>query len=226
MMSSRSVGSQVQLVYQVRFLTFTPDQFTQVLKSKGFGVTLTQMTNPQGQTIQLPLYSKGNLIVFFVQVPQIPPPPQIQIIFQALNTVSLASAVSGGSSPNQDIVDILMGLNVVEDVISQATLTCTTRAQSKINPTKCLTDNIKPELLDKVKKTLGSNMNVTLLRLGTAFPLQKGVELVLQPLPSDPTKEFSVTVIYQTSDMREFEDFISEFVEDKIQSIIEAIESV
>lgn len=225
-MSARSVGSQIQLVYQVRFLTFTPDQFTQVLKSKGFGAALTQMTNPQGQIIQLPLYSKGNLIVFFVQVPQTPPPPQIQIIFQALNTVSLASAVSGGSSPNQDIVDILMGLNVVEDVISQATLTCTTRAQSKTDPTKCLTDDIKPELLDKVKKTLGSDLNVTLLRLGTAFPLQKGVELILQPLPSDPTKEFSVNVIYQTSDMREFEDFISEFGEDKIQSIIEAIVNV
>jgi len=224
MMSIKSTGSQITLVYQVKFLTFTPDQFNQVLKEKGFTMTPSQVTNPLGQIAQIQLFSKGNLVVFFAQNPQ--NPTQTQIIFQALNTVSLTSALSGGTSPNQNIMDILMGLNIVEDVVSQVAFNCTTRVAVELDPTKILTSGIRPALLEKITKALGSSLNVTSLRLGTAHPLQKGMQLTLEPLVSNPTKELFVNVVFQTSDMAEFNEFIRGFGEDAIRSTIEAITSV
>ena len=223
-MSSQAVGSQIQLFFQVKFPTFTPDQFSQTLKAKGFNMTPAQALSPQGQPIQVQVFSKGNLIVFFTANPQ--NPTQNQIVFQALNTVSLTSAPRSGDSPIQDITDILKGLNIVEDVISLIGFNCTTRATSTIDPTKGLTSGIKPELLEKIKKALESDVNVTSLRLGTAHPLQKGIQLTLEPLATDPTKQFFVNVIFQTSDMKEFDGFIRRFGEDVVRTIIEAMVGV
>jgi len=226
MMSARSIGSQIQLVYQVNFPTFTPDQFTQVLKAKGFQVTPSQVITPQGP-VQTQLFSKGNIIISFAQNPQ--NPNQIQIVFQILNTVSLTSAFGGVASPDQDITAILMGLNVVEDVVSLITFNCITRAEARIDPIKGLTAGIKPALLEKIKEAFasspfGSSLNVISLRLGTAFPLQKGIQLILEPLSSDPTK-FFVHLIFQTDDMKEFNEFIRGFGEDIIRSLIEVVGS-
>lgn len=223
MMSARSVGSQIQLVFLVKFPTFTPDQFNQALKAKDFLMTPSQAISPQGQPTQVQIFSKGNLLVFFAPNPQ--NPAQFQIVFQALNTVSLVYAASGGVLL-QDIMDILARLNIVEDVVSLITFNCITRAPATIDPMKGLTAGVKPELLEKITKALGSNLNVTSLRLGTVFPLQKGIQLVLEPLGSDPTKEFFVNVLFQTSDMKEFDKFIKEFGENVINDIIEAMVNV
>jgi len=222
-MSARSMGSQIQLVFQVKFPTFTPDQFNQALKAKDFLLTPSQAISPQGQPVQVQMFSKGNLLVFFVPSPQ--NPPQFQIVFQALNTVSLAYAPSGGVLL-QDIMDILKGLNIVEDVVSLITFNCNTRAPATIDPMKGLTTGVKPELLEKITKALGYDLNVTSLRLGTVFPLREGIQLTVEPLGSDPTKEFYVNVIFQTRDMKEFDKFIKKFGEDIIENIIGAMVNV
>jgi hypothetical protein len=219
-MATRFMGSQIQVVFQVNFPTFTPDQFNQVLKEKGFLLTSSQMVNPQGQAVQMQMFSKGNLIVFFAPVPQ--NPSQFQVVFQALNTVSLAVAPSGGVLI-QDIRDILKGLNIVEDVISLIAFNCTTRETVKIDPAKGLTAGIKPKLLQKIAGALGTDLNVTSLRLGTSLPLLKGTQIILEPLISDPTKQFYINVIFQTNDMKEFDTFIKGFGEELILSITEAI---
>jgi len=220
-MSVISIGSQIQLVYQVDFLTFTPERFTQVLKEKGFQMTPTQVITPQGP-IQTQLFSKGNLMISFAQNPQ--NPNQFQIVFQILNTINLISAFSGSTSPDQDIRTILIGLNVVDDVVSQITFNCTTRADATVEPIKGLTAGIKPELLEEIKKAFassqfGPSLNVTSLRLGTAFPLRKGIQLILEPWGNDPTK-FWINLIFQTKDMSEFNEFIRGFGESTIQSLL------
>lgn len=227
-MSVKSIGSRIQLAYQVNFPTFTPDQFTKVLKEKGFQMTPSQAITPQGQPTQLNLFSKGNLIIFFAPSPQ--NPTQRQIIFQVLNRVNLKS-LNGDTSPNEDISSILLGLNIREDVVSTITFTCTTRADAIIDPMKGLTNGIKPELLKKINEAFSTKLNVTSLRLGTTSPsnLKEGkgfTQLILEPLGNDPTKQFFVNVTFQTSDMKKFDDFINGFGEDVILSMIEAITSV
>lgn len=91
---------------------------------------------------------------------------------------------------------------------------------------KGLTTGVKPELLEKITKALGYDLNVTSLRLGTVFPLREGIQLTVEPLGSDPTKEFYVNVIFQTRDMKEFDKFIKKFGEDIIENIIGAMVNV
>lgn len=153
---------------------------------------------------------------------------QIKVIFKALNTVSLSSAMSGGVSLSQDIRDILLKLNIDEDAVSLAQFTCITRALTKTDPMIGLTAGIKPEFLQAITEALGfasQSLNVTSLRFGTTCPIRdkNGMELVLQPLLSDPNKSFQVIIVYQTDNMAEFGDFIKNFGEDVIKSIVEAM---
>lgn len=219
-MSAKFVGSQIQLVFQVDYATFTPDQFNQTLKEKGFQITPVQAIGPQGQATPIQTFSKGNLIIFFVMNPL--NPSQIQIVFRVLNTVSLMSGPRGGMLM-QDIKDILAGFNVVEDVISLVSFNCITKAVATFDPTKGLTAGVKPALLKKTTKALGANLKVTSLRLGTDFPLQTGMQLTLEPLSSDPTKQFFINVVYQTKDMKELDTFIRGFGENTIQDIVGAL---
>lgn len=219
-MSTKHKGSQIQLVFQVNVPTFTPDQFNQVLKEKGFLMTPGQGINPQGQPMQLQIFSKGDLVIFFAPVPQ--NPTQFQIVFQALNTVSLMVTPSGGILI-EDINDILERLNIVEDVVSLISFNCSTREKADIEPAKSLTAGIKPEVLQRITKALGPGLNVTSLRLGTEIPLKEGMQLILEPLATDPTRHFFVNVIYQTNDMKKFGKFVKEFGEKVIEDIVEAM---
>jgi len=209
--------------------TFTPDQFTKVLKEKGFKMTVSPAVTPQGQPAQLSLFSKENLIIFFSTNPQ--NPTQVNIIFQVLNTINIKSALNGGTSPNDDIRSILMGSNIEEDVVSTITFSCTTRQNAIIDPMKGLTDAIKPKLLEQINKALRSKLNLISLQLGTTIPVnlmegKDSIQLVLEPLGTDPTKKFFVSLTFQTRNMRKFDEFINGFGEDVIRSVIEAITSV
>jgi hypothetical protein len=128
-----------------------------------------------------------------------------------------------GGTLLQDIKDILAGFNVVEDVISLISFNCNTKAAAAFDPVKGLTDGIKPTLMKKTMKALGTNLNVTSLRLGTDFPLQMGMQLTLEPLSNDPKKQFFINVVFQTKDMKALDTFVRGFGENTIQDIIGAL---
>jgi hypothetical protein len=208
------VGSQVQLIFQTRFPTFTADQFTRALKDKAYVVTQGQVNLPQNAgAITTNIFSKGNMNVFIF-------PPANQIFFQLLNTINPHDAI------DDEIKPILVSLNIVEDAISSIILTCTTAVSATSEePQKALTGIIKEDFLKRIDTIVNKNMGAVSIRLATSFPLEKegGLQVVIEPLGTNPKKSYYVNLAYITANMREFNEFISIFNDKMILDIIESV---
>ncbi|MFQ5821800.1 MAG: hypothetical protein ACE5I5_17575 [Candidatus Heimdallarchaeota archaeon] len=210
----KAVGSHIQLIFQTKFPTFTPDQFSKALKDKNYIMVQSQISNPQNPQappIRVQIFSKENVNVFLVQ-------NKNQIVFQILNTVNLKTIY-------QEISRILLSLNVLADIILNIGFNFTTKSPAKTEPQKNLTSLVKGSFLKGIAESVGTNLRVFSIRLATAFPLGKeGLQVILEPLGTSPRDEYYLNIIYQTTKMDEFNVFVGNFGEDMIQEIIKEVE--
>jgi hypothetical protein len=213
----QAVGSSIQITYQTKAATFTPDQLMRALKEREYVATLAQATdkrNPNAPPIPIPAFSKENVNIFFYS-------DQKMFVVQILNTLDLTSLL-------EDLKPILVKLNMTESVIAVITFTCRTAIlSSKKDPQKNLTGLINSKFLDGINSQVNQNLKVGSIRFITE--MQEGqdqsLELLLEPLDADPKKEhYSFVMVYKTSDMKKFNDFIGKFGQDMISSIVEQVE--
>jgi hypothetical protein len=210
----RSIGSNIQIVFQTKFPTFTPDQFGKALKDKKYMVVQSQISdpqNPQAPPIAIQVFSKDNVNVFLVQ-------NRNEIVFQVLNTVNLEKIYP-------EISRILISLNVLSDIILGIRFNFTTKSKAKTPPRDNLTSLVKKEFLEGITKSLGKKLEVFTIRLATEFPLgQEGMQVVLEPLATSPKDEYYLNIAYQTKDLNGFNRFVRKFGEEMIQKIITEVE--
>lgn len=219
-MSALAIGTQVQLVFRTQFLTFTAELFNKVLKEKKYLEVRGQLPNPQipqGPPISIQTFSKGDVTVL---LPPIQPPQPNAIVFQILNTLNLESMYK------EEVKTILVALNVFPDIVSDATLSCTTRVKAKTKPLDRLTSVVNQTFLGRISKNFTAELKAYSIRLATTFPLKEegGVQVIVEPLATNPEKEYYLNISYRTAKMNEFDRFISEFGSDMIQRIIEETE--
>jgi hypothetical protein len=220
---SRFVGTQIQLTVQVKFQTFTPDQFTKALNDKGFTVASAMAGNAQtGAAVPVQTFSKGNVVIFLLpSAPNLPP----LLVFQILNTVNLNNSLSGSAAPNEIINDMLGRLNIVPDIVALIAFSCVTTVVTKTRtPIEVLTSNFKQQNLDAISKAVGRKLGVQTIRLGDAFPIErKGLQIILEPLTANPTKQYYVNILLHTDDQVEYSEFIRDFGEKQIDAIVAAV---
>lgn len=219
-MSTLAIGTQVQLVFRTQFLTFTAELFSKVLKEKEYLEVRGQIpnpTNPQAPPISIQTFSKGDVTVF---LPPVQPPNVNAIVFQILNTRNLESLYK------KEMKKILLALNMFPDIVSDASLTCTTRMKAKTKPLDRLTSIVNQDFLDRISKNFGTKLKAYSVRLATTFPLDRegGFQVIVEPLVSNPEKEYYLNISYRTTKMNDFDKFISIFGSDMIQRIIEESE--
>lgn len=217
-MSALPIGSQVQLVFRTQFLTFTAELFSKVLKEKEYLEVRGQVPNPhnpQAPPISIQTFSKEDVTIF---LPPTQPPSPIPIVFQMLNTVNVEPRY-------KEVNAILLALNIFPDVVSDASFSCTTRTKAKTKPLDRLSSIIDQNFLDRIRKNVSTKLRLASVRLVTDFPLEKeGFQVVIEPLATNPEKEYFLSISYRTTKKSEFDKFVSEFGSDMIQRIIEETE--
>lgn len=210
----KAIGSNIQMVFQTKFPTFTPDQFGKALKDKNYIVVQSQITNPQNPQappIPIQIFSKENVNVFLIQ-------NKNEVVFQVLNTVNLETIY-------QEISRILVSLNVLADIVLSIRFNFQTKSKATTPPQENLTSLVKHEFLEGIKKSLGKNLQVYTIRLATEFPLGKeGMQVVLEPLAANPKDDYYLNITYQTTDLNDFNGFVLSFGEEMIQKIIDEVE--
>ena len=210
-MSSGTVGTQVNLLFRARFLTFTPDQFNNAFKEQGYFMSQGQANpslNPAAKPIPALIFSKGNLAVTYNQ-------NQNTIIFQILNTLDLDNLY------DHDITPLLAKLNFVESSTSMMSLECHTQLTTTSTPMSTLTSLVNSDYINGLNKILGEEkLGVTAIRLSTKYPLlNDGMQIVLEPLGNDPERSYYLNIIYRTSEMSKFNDFVRIFGATMIEKI-------
>jgi len=215
-MSTLAIGTQVQLVFQTQFLTFTADLFSKALKEREYLEVRGQMPNPQNPQAPIPIqtFSKGDITVF---LPPTQPPNPNAIIFQVLNTVNL------GTIYNKEVKEILLRINIYPEIVSDAIFNCITKMEAKAKPLDRLTSMVDRTFIERISNNLGTKMKVSSIRFTTTFPPERvgGFQVVVEPLVSNPEKNYYLNISFKTTRMNEFDKFISEFGSDMIHRIME-----
>lgn len=213
-MSLSAIGTNIEFRFNMKFPTFTPDQYKQNLVERKF--TLAQRSiqnpqNPQGPPIIVPIFSKGNMNVILGQNMQ-------QIHFQIFNTINLTDVY-------KDIKDISVSLSIFDEIIQNAGFNCLSRTKAKNKPQSTLTELTNSNFLNSLEKCFGQKLDVVSLKLATIFPLgMEGLQVIIEPLATSPNDEYFLNIIYQTNDIKQFDNFIQRFGEKMIQEIADIIE--
>lgn len=215
MSAYKTIGSQVQLIFQTRFPTFTADQFGRALKDKNYVISQAQIALPQNPNAPViaNVFSKGNMNVFIS-------PNANQIFFQLLNTIDPQKMLQ------DEIMPILLSLNIVDDAIFSISFTCTTTVNAvSEEPGNALTSLVKEGFLKEMSSILAMKLGVTSIRLATSFPLEAegGLQIVVEPLGTSPKKKYYLSIAYITANEKEFTKFINSFGEKMIFDVIERI---
>jgi len=216
-MSTPAIGTQVQLVFRTQFLTFTAELFNKALKEKNYLEVRGQLPNPQNpQAPPIPIqtFSKGNITVF---LPLTQAGSPNAVVFEILNNINLEPMYK------EEVKAILVALNIFPDIVSDATFNCTTRTKAKTKPLDRLTSMIDQTFLERLSESFAKKLRVCSIRLATTLPLERegGFQVVVEPLATNPEKEYYLNIAYRTTKMDEFDKFISEFGSDMIQRIME-----
>ncbi|MFI5405340.1 MAG: hypothetical protein ACHQ1D_02375 [Nitrososphaerales archaeon] len=212
MNSYGAVGSYVQLTFQTKFPTFTPDQFMASLKDKNYSMTQGTANLPSGQMITTQIFSKQNLSVFIS-------PSTNQIFFQILNTINPQEIIE------KEIKNILVYLNIVEEVLLSVMFTFNTSVPSKGDPHSNLTSLLDQKFRKHCKDILQNSLGVTSLRLASSFPIEKdGLQLIVEPLGTDPKHRYYLNLTYVTDKMHKFNDFIDKFGERMVLELMDGID--
>lgn len=211
-MGIQHVGSNVNLLFQSKSMTFTPDQFNKVFRERGFSATqgiapISQ--NPNAKPIPTVYFSKDNLIVLYN-------PVEFLVLFQIINTLDFSQLY------DNEIKPILTSLNFVPEIVSMMGLECNTKITSIKSPRKSLTSLLKQEFRDHLAEILGiSNLNIFTLRLIGGDDKIENINVAIEPLATDLDKIYHVSFSYRTVDNSKFNEFVSRFGEDMIKNIIE-----
>lgn len=211
-MSIQHVGSNVNILFQSKSLTFTPDQFNKVFREQGF--TATQgvapiSQNPNAKPVPTVYFSKDNLIVLFN-------PVEYLVIFQIINTLNFSQLY------DKEIKPILTSLNFVPEIVNMMGLECNTKITSTKSPRASLTSLLKKEFRAEISKKLGiNNLSVFTIRLIGGDDKTENITLIIEPLLTDPEGIYHVSLSYRTLDNSKFNEFVSKFGEQLIRDIIE-----
>ncbi len=102
---------------------------------------------------------------------------------------------------------------------------CNTSVTTSVEPAVVLTAALRSDLLSGVSKALGEKpLNVGSIVMGTAFPLTgNGIEVRIEPLLSNPHRQYFVAVTLRTDDMSEFDTFIRKFGKEVLEEIIQLV---
>lgn len=208
-MAATSIGTQIELIYKTQFVTFTPDQFSKALKDKNYLEVRGTIPSSKGP-MPIQTFSKGDFIVFLA--PDEPPP----LVFRIINTLSIESKL-------KEINEMLVALNIYADIVAVASFTCQTRVSVKGKPLDRLTSLVNKNFVSKICQNMGADMKVSSIRFNKAYPLSsnEGCGVTIEPLMTNPEKEYFVGISYLEHDMTKFNKFISEFGADMIQRMIE-----
>ena len=214
-MSINRVGSNVNLLFQSRSVTFTPDQFTRVIQEKGFMATqgvASVSLNPNAPPVQTVYFSKDNLMVLYN-------PSEYLVMFQIINTLNFAEMYQN------DILPILKSLNFVHEIINVMGLECNTKIITDKSTIKSLTLLLNKDFLNEVSGELGiENLAVFTIRMSSQRQQEKteNMTVIIEPLVTDPEHSYHFSIIYRTIDNSKFDAFINRFGEDMILKIIRA----
>ncbi len=213
MTSFGAVGTQIQLMFQTKFPTFTPEQFSRAMTEREFILVRGKVPNPenpQGPLETVQLFSKGNVNVYLGGGLN-------QVHFQILNMLNLNDVYI-------DVKKILLDLNVISNVISNIGFLCVTTCLSPTKPQDNLTALMNSSFLESMSRALGVEVGISSIRLATTFPLEKnGVQMLIEPLGTSPEDHFYLNIIYRSSNMDIFNVFIEQFGRTMIQEIIEEV---
>ncbi len=213
MTSFGAVGTQIQLMFQTKFPTFTPEQFSPAMTEREFILVRGKVPNPenpQGPLETVQLFSKENVNVYLGGGLN-------QVHFQILNMLNLNDVYI-------DVKKILLDLNVISNVISNIGFLCVTTCLSPTKPQDNLTALMNSSFLADMSRALGVEVVISSIRLATTFPLEKnGVQMLIEPLGTSPEDHFYLNIIYQSSNMDIFNVFIEKFGRTMIQEIIEEV---
>jgi len=210
-MAVTGIGTQIEIVYTTQFVTFTPDQFNKALKDKNYLEVRGTIPSSKG-SIPIQTFSKGDFIVFLA--PGEPPP----LVFRIINTLGIESKL-------KEINEMLVALNIYADIVAVASFTCQTRVSTKGKPLDKLTSLVSKNFISGICKSMDVDMKVSSIRLNKAYPQSsnEGCGVTIEPLMTNPEKEYFVAIAYVEHDMTKFNKFISQFGADMIQRMIEEI---
>lgn len=205
-------GSQIQIIVETQGMMFSGDNLITALKTREFQILQGNINNPidpSTPTVMAQIYSKGPLTIFM------PPPRGLTnyLIFLVMNTIDLEKTKIGDKKLNGLIEEILNDLSLTEETISSITFTFTTRFAPKNLPIERLTALINRDFIKKLKKIPAlKSSNALSLRFGDKFPIDKeGVNIVFEPLVTDPDKLFYLQFIQKFRSKQKFQVLLSDF---------------
>lgn len=215
MSSFPQIGSQIELVFQTTFSTFTPDQLMKSLKERDYTVTqgtATDRRNPNAPPIIIPAFSKDNISVLFN-------PAQTQLVFQILNTVDISKILKEVIQP------ILISLKIIESVIASISFSCTTSVPSVGEPQKNMTNLFKMEFLNSIKNMMEAELKPSSIRLTTEIqPGNDLLQVLLEPLSTNPHDQYFLNISFKTMKEKNFNNFIGRFGSKMIEEIIKEVQ--
>lgn len=214
-MSVNSVGSNVTLMFKSKYITFTPSQFNTTFKELNYLQSqgpLVPSNIPNTPPVPTTLYSKENLVVIYN-------PIEALLIFQILNTVDFQPIYE------KEVIPILIRLNLVENAVSTRTLECATQIRVENNPMDSINSLVEKKFMDGLTSIFGMEpLKAITLRINTAFPFaDEGLQILIEPLVSDPTGTFYMHIVFRTLETSKFNNFVSRFGTNMLEKIVEEI---
>lgn len=212
-MSINAVGSNVNLLFKSKYMTFTPSQFNNTFKELNFLPSqgpLVQSNIPNAPPVPTTLFSKDNLVVVYN-------PVEFLLIFQILNTVDFQGIY------NREIIPILARLNLVEDAVSTRSIECTTQIRVKKSPIDMINSLVEKKFMNEMNAIVGMNsLKATTLRIVTAFPFaDEGLQILMEPLATDSTGSYYLQIVFRTQETSKFNEFVNRFGTNMLQKIAE-----
>lgn len=215
MPSPSAIGSQIRILYQTNFPTFTPNQVSKILREKDY--TFGQSTyhdsqNPRLSQITFPMFSKDNLSIYINA-------SQNAIGFMILNTVNLDEVY-------EEITTILSSLNIVSEVISNISFSLITRYNVDHNPQTQMTALLKTEFVEGLTSALDERLSLSSINLTTSFSSEEGLTVAFEPLISSPENHYFVSISYQTTEWDSFQSFIEKYRNEILSLIFGEVEKI
>jgi len=214
-MNISSVGSQVSLLFQSKFATFTPAQFVKTFQEQGFIQTRGNANisaNPMAQPVLTNIFSKDDLIVLFN-------PNENIIIFQILNTLDFNDIYE------KEIQKILVNLNFNPSSVGMLGIDSSIQVHEVKPPIDSITSLTNKKFVESMKDLgIGEEVNITSLRFNTKGTDKESLSVAIEPLLSNPTGSYHVMVVYRTKENDKFNEFVTKFGTKMIEKIINGVE--
>lgn len=216
-MNVSKIGSHVTLLFQTKYPTFTPAQFVKTFQELGFTQTkgvANVSANPNAAPVQTNIFSKDNFVVLLN-------PAENLILFQIINTLDFNEIFD-------DIVQkILVQLNFSPSVVAILGLDCITQIHEVKSPSDSLTSLVNSKfVVGLTSSVIGNQCDVTSLRFTTrgSDVSDENLSVTLEPLQSNPTDSYHMTIFYRSKENDKFNEFVKNFGSKMIENIVGEVE--